>query len=511
MNFFKLFLISLLMIFVFSISSVFSATCTPASAILCATVDDQAEFYLNGTLIDSFVYCGAADACVVKCVSLTPAELLLLQPTGNILAARLLNLQASQMWMSWSLDITCSEGGHSYVSSASIADIQALHDSSACPADPLANDIAGKHWYDTSYITTTVSPWMTPVVVTDKKWGKRIFDPGTGSLLPALGYDSNSYAGSNDCQQIFFRQTFDMPIDPTPVPPNFAITKSASQIHQIAGPQQDTFTLSICNTGGGTKGNVVTITDNWITSDNWQFQGLRFGGNNVWGQFTDPIFGSISAVGSGPPTTFTFDNGFPANSCYDLSFVLQTYNPTTQCLTWTNNATLNYLATPGIVGSLTLDDSCPTPLGTSTSSPTKTVTPTFTITPTATMPPMLIQLTKTISENVVMLGDTFTYCIHYNNASGSIASFRIWDTIPLVCDFVGTDTAGQTIVASGAYSIIYWDLVNISNGASGTICFYVKAARLPYLKFDEYLAWIKDTSYVYAQARNDINYFQEKI
>ncbi len=631
----KLFFLIFIIIFIIP-KILFSASCTPTMAVLCVAPDDHAWVWINGIYVDEFHYVNWDEEGVFpKCVTLTSGQLSSLLPTGNIIAVRNLNTNCCEIWSSWSLDVFCAGGSHSFVSSATGSGVSMYHDNSPCPADtPTAS--GGYQWYQGPYNGGGLS-WVAPVIVTGQKWGKRIWDPHTGNLLPALGYSVSSTAGTNDCMQLFYRQPFDLPIEPTPALPNFTITKTANPSTNIGQnpPDTITFTLHICNTGGGTFGNDVVIYDDWVDSaDNWEY---------FWpGDYTDPIFGYIDEAHSGKGVTITFQDGFLANTCYDYIFAVRLYSGVaTYCNVWHNVARLSYLSQPTRVATATLSNYCPpppnftlvksaskttmtgrdepltftmrlcntggaawtgtmylvddmtsapgewiyegpyywgnpapgidhistsggtstyktyeivfkqpgftgcidipfytktaynygcgpwhndailqsyfgsptivstvnmqnlcsptftrtrtstfTPVYTYTRTPTpggpsptftrtQTFTPTFSPTPTFTMSTLLIELTKTINTNVAMLGDTITYCLNYRNAGSSAASFRIWDTIPSVTDFVGGDS-GYMTVPSGSDTIVYWDITNVPAGGTGQRCFWVRVARLPY-------------------------------
>lgn len=131
-------LISKICLFVILLSFQFSAinaVCTPQSATLCAAVDDIAQIYLNGTLLDTFTYCDVGWACQPKCIYFTPAQLALLLPTGNILATYVQNTSCCELWGSWSLDIGCSDGTTA-ISSSNDAGLEMLSDTSCTSPNP---------------------------------------------------------------------------------------------------------------------------------------------------------------------------------------------------------------------------------------------------------------------------------------------------------------------------------------------------------------------------------------
>jgi len=279
-------------------NKIYTASCTPTMALLCVAPDDHAWVYINGIFIDEFHYVNWDETGVEpKCVTLTSGQLSSLQPTGNIIAVRNLNTNCCEIWSSWSLDVFCAGGGHSFVASGSGSGVSMYHDNSPCPADtPVPS--GGYQWYQGQYNQGGSGlNWVAPTIVTGQKWGKRIWDPQTGDLLPALGYSTTSGAGTDDCMQLFFRQPFDLPIEPTPPPPTFTIQKSANPTTNIKGPSEITFTLHICNSGGGTRGNILRVIDTWVPpgGDTWRFAGFIVGGSNVGWNYTDTLFGSITA------------------------------------------------------------------------------------------------------------------------------------------------------------------------------------------------------------------------
>ena len=380
--------------------------CTPSSAQLCAAVDDIAQVYINGTLItnttlwdfpggavdSAFPYAdvsGSPGPPAPLCISLSPAQLALLQPTGNVISVRTLNTGAYELWTSYSLDVTCSEGGHSYVSSADIANID-LHYDDSCPAGDMPT-YGGRNWYDPLYDQTgSGMSWVTPSYEEGMKFGKRIFDPATNSLLPALSYSTDSETAADDCKEILTRQGFDLTIDPTPEPPHFTLSKTANPATNVGltTPYEVTFTLHICNTGGGTSGNPVTIADDWSSAvDNWQY---------FWpNDYTDTMLGFIDYSGSGQTGSITFANGFPADTCYDYNYAVKLYSGSpTFCDVWDNTANLTYLASPTVVATAVVENYCPDP-------------PVFTMVKSASK--------TTVSGN----NDYLTYTIHLCNTGGA--------------------------------------------------------------------------------------------
>ncbi len=331
--------------------SALNAVCTPQSATLCAAVDDIAQIYLNGTLLDTFTYCDVGWACQPKCIYFTPAQLALLLPTGNILATYVQNTSCCELWGSWSLDIGCSDGTTA-ISSSNDAGLEMLSDTTCVSPNPSPTPSGGYQWYQPPYVLN--GAWIPPVIMTGHKYGKRIYDPATGNLCESLSYAATM---STACGAIWFRAPFTLTPVVTPIPPAFTITKSANPSTNVGlnAPWLVTFTLHICNAGGGTFGNPVVIQDQWNDAvDGWSY--------NWPYEYTDPIFGDIQYSGSGKTATITFSNGFNANSCYDYVFSVTMYSgQPTYCVNWDNVADLSYLAQPTVQSTVTVHDECPPP------------------------------------------------------------------------------------------------------------------------------------------------------
>jgi uncharacterized repeat protein (TIGR01451 family) len=349
-------LILIAIILLLNASPVKAATCVPQSAVLCAAIDDWANIYINGQYINSYTYCDVSWACDPQCYSLTPAQVALLTPGSNDIAVYTQNTNCCELWASWSLSITCADGNQALISSNS-QPVSMYYDSTCAGTgpptpNPSPTPVGGHNWYELSY--TPVPTWSVPVVMSGKKYGKRLDDPVTGNVLPALSYQSTM---NTACGALWFRQPFTLTEVPTPMPPNLTITKSANPSANIGQtpPTTVTFTLHICNTGGGTQGNPVVINDTWTNpSDSWSYYSP--------GSYTDPLFGEIDYSGTNPNATITFANGFNANTCYDYVYTLIMYSGVpTFCINWSNAATLNYLSVPVATASVGLTDYCPPP------------------------------------------------------------------------------------------------------------------------------------------------------
>jgi len=94
-------------------------------------------------------------------------------------------------------------------------------------------------------------------------------------------------------------------------------------------------------------------------------------------------------------------------------------------------------------------------------------------------PPVTIN--KTINKTTFYLNETITYCFNYHNDDLVPVTFRLWDTIPAVTDYIGCN-GGCSVQTYGSNVVVSWNITVASN-ASGTVCFWVLAARYPFLLF----------------------------
>jgi hypothetical protein len=521
----KKYIIVFLLTFILFVPAAYSAACNPISAQLCAAVDDMASIYINDTYIDDFNYVNF-DATGVnpKCVYLDAAQLALLKDTGNVIAVRDINTNCCEIWASWSLDIVCAGGGHAVISSND-SGISMYHDTKPCgPVDP-SNDATGNQWYDGLYNQNCCgNTWTTPVSVTGPKWGKRIFHPGSGSLLPAMGYSISSTAATGDCQQLFFRQPFSITVVPTAVPPDLTIVKSVkTPAGGVHGNETLTFTLAVCNTGGGTRGNPVLLRDVWTTPDNWSFRGFIYQGANVGSTFGDPAVGRVSTSGTGPPQDIMFNDGFPENYCFTFSFLLGTNGPVTQCITWPNSVTLNYPPTPILtrVSTVLVPNSCNSPTPTPTITMTRTLPPTPSITWTRTItrtPTMtstrtpvepFLSISKSASQTFDITSTMLTFTLRICNSGQPI-------TVPFTVHEDWSSSApqdkwsfnGPYYLGTGTYpGINSINGAEVTNGATFSIvplgsgwtgCFDLPVYLIMYSGVPDNCSWHNDASIDYA-------------
>jgi hypothetical protein len=190
-----------------------AAVCTPTAATLCVGIDDIADVWINGSCVAAcagdFVYVDSSTATPISCLSIPVG---ILSPTGaNYIAVRVKNTAPTEMWGTWALDITCSNGGHSYATSNDAFEF--FHDPSGSSPPPM---LGGYNWYDPAYVPAPA--WGSPTMVTGSVYGKRAVDPQTGLTLPPMSWNSSGSGAGSDV--MYFRQGFSLTPQPTPVTPS---------------------------------------------------------------------------------------------------------------------------------------------------------------------------------------------------------------------------------------------------------------------------------------------------
>ncbi len=115
-----------------------------------------------------------------------------------------------------------------------------------------------------------------------------------------------------------------------------------------------------------------------------------------------------------------------------------------------------------------------------------------------------VSLHKSIDKTEVTIGDTITYCLTYTNeGNNTVTSYAIWDTIPYVTQYIGCTGGCNWYVDGAGNTVVYWNIPTINIGASGTVCFWVRVYRYPYLEIEkEIFAYLKKNG-VYVLGNNE--------
>jgi len=355
--------------------SLFSA-CTPVSAVLCVNGDDNTTAWVNGNYIGDFMYINWDSTSDPVCVNVPVAYL---NAAGNnVIALSVTDTAGGQIWGTFALDVTCAGGMHSYLSNN---DGGIKMSATNVWNTPPPNDAQGDAWNSLNYDDTS---WANAVSVTVGVWGRPLYSPQDGQMVDPYSYSTDGSAGANQwdpsgMKMMYMRKIFTLNPEPPPPSPTITIYKSASITDQIQDTDAVTFTLTICNTGGGYTTKPLMISDHWDSGPGCAWS---FGGPWYWNSLTDGIMQQ-----SGNSLTVYYPLGMEANTCKTFEYVLNHcwFSPSMQSSAWCSSA-VNYSTVTWTAGSSSDDVSfrlfCPS--GTNTPTRTHTFNPTLTITQTAT-------------------------------------------------------------------------------------------------------------------------------
>ncbi len=309
MNIKKVFLTAAIsVLFAFSVN----AACNPTAATLCVAIDDIADVWINSTYMGAFTYVNWDEPGVPTCITFNPT---ILAETQNIVAIKVKNLRCCEVWGSWTIEATCSDGSHSCINSDATGDSQMRLDYiQSCTEEP-ARDGSNREWWEREYQDSGSPPWQNPEVVTGTIYGKTIFDPCTGQRLMPLSYDATSGAETDDCKHLYMRQEFIMTPVPTLPPPSFTIAKSVTPTGGIT-TNDVSYTLEICNSGNYTTSTVEVFDD---FDPGFGFVGPYGGGCDAYGD------GSPCFTGDGSSFTIRWLRGFPGQTCVTLTARVKDY------------------------------------------------------------------------------------------------------------------------------------------------------------------------------------------
>jgi len=277
-------------------------TCTPVSATLSGSADDQLWVYINGNLITaspiSFVTAPGAAAPSI------PIPIADINSTGpNIIAAENHNLSPSEVLAAWVIDVTCSDGNHAYFSNTD-AGYQMYNDTNGT-APPLA-DSAGKNWYDPSYAPASITSYFTgtpcnTVPASDDQWLTPMYNPATGAVQPFTSVNCTG-ASATGTQTLYYRGSFTLNMVAY-VPPTFSIQKIAgfTSWPSSYSTGSEPYTLIVCNSGAPVN-TPVTIWDTMVNNGHGGYDGAY--------PSYDGITQFYNVSNSAPTVYFTFPEGF---------------------------------------------------------------------------------------------------------------------------------------------------------------------------------------------------------
>ena len=157
-----------------------NAQCTPSAAKVCANADDLITLYLNGNNAGTFGYVGTYDTAAISCNTVSTS---FLNTSGtNYISVLNESTAAQQMWATWSLDITCSNGQHVYVTDTSSA-VSVFDENDPASCAVTAPPGTGGNWYSSTFVPTG---WTVASTVSGTLWGKQV--PGSANRRSYFAY-----------------------------------------------------------------------------------------------------------------------------------------------------------------------------------------------------------------------------------------------------------------------------------------------------------------------------------
>ncbi len=363
------------------------AQCTPTSAVLSVTSDDYSQAYVGGTLIGTFPYAGAPGTAGAANPTVMTVPVGLLTGPQVCLAVYTQNTAPQNIYSAWDLDITCSGGQHSEITSSS-GGLSVDYVAAGNPSIPPANDVSSNPWYASAYSGGAFSSSYCSSGVTASTWASALYNPLTGKKLPFISNNcSGDYGTSNG--GLFWRQCMAIPAPAAPLgPPSVALISFQASAVTNVGANVVTIlnNIVVCNTGGPITNSPVTVSNNFLvnssTCNPFQFSCWGFGDSVE--PFTQCYYSSAAGNANEPSA-----NGnnliFPSlgNGCVTMTTqLIDYYYPAGCCLSMVNQASVSWQTGSASTGPLTFAPPClptmtptPTPFGTIFPTTTGTLTP----------------------------------------------------------------------------------------------------------------------------------------
>ncbi len=248
------------------------AQCTPTSAQICVASDDWSQVYVGGVYLGQVAYCNwdGTGSCPPGCITVPTS---LISGSTVYISVYTQNTACNNVYASWDLDITCSNGEHSQITTTQ-GGLKMDYISSGNPTTPPASN-----WYATNYST---SGWGTPVQVSttsgDCCWSQSLYNPSTGAQVPYLSADSTgAYSTSNCNGALFFSQATTIP-PPVPTPPatNITLTKSFVGWSSAGSGNANAVTFTGYQQNQSPADRVVTIQVKACNSGHWVTGAVTF-------------------------------------------------------------------------------------------------------------------------------------------------------------------------------------------------------------------------------------------
>ncbi|HJT25515.1 MAG TPA: hypothetical protein VJ873_13155 [bacterium] len=207
--------------------------CTPQSANLLVSGDDNSYVWINGTPVGTspITYCGGTCLPTPIPVPTTVFN----QGQSVLVAVEADNINPTATFGAWSLEINCAGGFNWVISSESYATIpfywdpnggQAATCTGAAPPQP---DGASVSWFGFAYNPASNPFTPNSVPVTGVQYAAPIYDQVTGVQVPPISYNPSGYIATA-CGALYWRElaVIPTPTDTPTLTPSFTPTLTAT-------------------------------------------------------------------------------------------------------------------------------------------------------------------------------------------------------------------------------------------------------------------------------------------
>ena len=239
-------------------SPVFSQ-CTPQSANILVSGDDNSYVWINGTAVGPVpvLYCGGS--CVPTPIQVPTT--VFNQGQSVLVAVETDNINPTETFSAWSLEINCVGGFNWVISSQSYPAIPMYYDPNGGMAATCAGqappplDGASNPWTAFTYNPASNPFAPTGVPVTGTQFAATIFNQVTGAPIPPVSYAASGYV-STSCGALYWRELAVIPT-PTQTP---TLTPSSTPTLTATLTPSSTPTFSPTPTYSPTPSFTPTIT-----------------------------------------------------------------------------------------------------------------------------------------------------------------------------------------------------------------------------------------------------------
>jgi len=440
-------------------------TCTPVSAQLLGSADDQLSIWINGNGPYGPINYITSGTGAIPPISIPVGAF---NATGpNLIAALNQDLTASVVESSWVIDVTCSNGQHSYITSSDAGLKMYVSPCSAGSSPAPPNDGGGNAWYSPNYASASTYFTGTPTVITGQAapiWLQPMYNPQTGAVQPWIGMNNTAVDSYGGCTGLYYRETVTLnPV--TYTPPTFSVSKSANPttIAKSYSAGSIAYKLIVCNSGAPVN-TPVTVWDNLQYNTGAYYNGTSY-------SFSPPtqMFSMGGAGQFGSPAFFYFPDGFGGNgACVTISYTMSmgdTMDATTCVLV--NQGSVTYGGVAAVGTAAVTITGCAVAVNTSTMTNTNTVTKTQTSTATRTSTPTVTHTQTQTSTPTITNSQTPT-ATSTNTNSYTVTNTRTSTaTVTNTATILNTNT--NTVTSTRTFTPTVTNTATVLNTMTNTV------------------------------------------